>query len=279
LISRFSEDIDITVFREDIGKNLPVEALSLLSGKKQKHYLEELMQASQAYIQGQLQERLKDQMGAAFQQAQATGIHVELDPDDHGGQTLQIHYPSVASATQDYLKPMVKIEAGAKSALDPHQAFSIEPFISQDSAGLDLKVPNIVTIAAERTFWDKVIILHGLRHWYDVREEFQHQGHRLSRHYYDIHQLMLSGVGQRALTSPGLALDCATHAKLFFYRKDQGLESAQPGTFKIVPASTMTDALERDYRTMAPMIFGDVPDFQEVFGTILELEKKLNAGA
>jgi hypothetical protein len=41
----------------------------------------------------------------------------------------------------------------------------------------------------------------------------------------------------------------------------------------------MTDALERDYRTMAPMIFGDVPDFQEVFGTILELEKKLNAGA
>ena len=34
LISRFSEDIDITVFREDIGQHIKLENLEGLSGKK-----------------------------------------------------------------------------------------------------------------------------------------------------------------------------------------------------------------------------------------------------
>jgi len=30
-------------------------------------------------------------------------------------------------------------------------------------------VPDIVTVDVERTFWDKVVILHGLRRWHDDR--------------------------------------------------------------------------------------------------------------
>jgi predicted nucleotidyltransferase component of viral defense system len=37
LISRFSEDIDITIFRDDLGQGASVEELETLSGKKAAH--------------------------------------------------------------------------------------------------------------------------------------------------------------------------------------------------------------------------------------------------
>ena len=54
LISRFSEDVDITVFREDIGQNIEVSDLQGLSGKKQRVHLEAIKQACQSYINGSL---------------------------------------------------------------------------------------------------------------------------------------------------------------------------------------------------------------------------------
>lgn len=62
LISRFSEDVDITVFREDIGQNIEVEDLKKLSNKKQRAYLEAIKKSCQIYINGPLKERLNGQI-------------------------------------------------------------------------------------------------------------------------------------------------------------------------------------------------------------------------
>src|SRR5882757_3929434 len=45
LISRFSEDIDITVFRSDIGEEADFEQLEALSGKKRAHRLDAIKTA------------------------------------------------------------------------------------------------------------------------------------------------------------------------------------------------------------------------------------------
>src|ERR1700678_793693 len=52
LISRFSEDIDITVFRDDIGQAATVEELEALSGKKRGARLDAIREACQNYING-----------------------------------------------------------------------------------------------------------------------------------------------------------------------------------------------------------------------------------
>src|SRR6266481_3823252 len=52
LIERFSEDIDITVFRGDIGQAATVEELEALSGKQCKARLISIKAACQRYIQG-----------------------------------------------------------------------------------------------------------------------------------------------------------------------------------------------------------------------------------
>jgi hypothetical protein len=52
LIERFSEDIDITVFREDIGQAATVPELEALSGKKRTARLDTIKAACQEYIHG-----------------------------------------------------------------------------------------------------------------------------------------------------------------------------------------------------------------------------------
>ena len=50
----------------------------------------------------------------------AEGCHVGPDEDDVDGQTLLIEYPTLfPSSDVAYVAPRVRIEAGARSALDP----------------------------------------------------------------------------------------------------------------------------------------------------------------
>src|SRR3990167_1893133 len=262
LISRFSEDIDITIFREDIGQNIEVPDLEELSSKQQRNRLKNIKQVCQAYIQGSLRERLNQQMTAIFCDA---GVNlkqslVQSDENDQDQQTLLVYFPSVSEEIADYVKPAIKIEAGAKSALDPHQLISIKPYIASEMPTIDLVVEKIITINAERTFWDKVVILHGLRRWYDNRKQLRHEGHRISRHYYDINRLMQSDIGKCAKTDHALAYDCARHARMFFNSRDMDLKTAHPGSFALTPTSEMIVMLKRDYQAMAGMIFGEIPD-------------------
>ena len=279
LISRFSEDIDITVFREDLGQAADVQDLEMLSGKKQRAHLNSIKQACQHYIASTLKTRLTACIASAFEQAGLPlySSTVTLDPDDADQQTLLIAYPAVSAQPGDYNPPTVKIEAEAKSALDPHRATTVTPYLAKDVPNLVLTVPNVVTIDAQRTFWDKAVILHGQRRWFERRGELRRQGQRVSRHYYDIYRLLCSDVGQRAACDLDLAKDCARHARMFFNSNDLDLASAHPGTFALSPLPEMDTQLRRDYTAMAGMIFGEVPQWKTIVDTIRQFEAQVNA--
>lgn len=280
LISRFSEDIDITVFREDLGQPVDVEDLEGLSGKKQRANLNAIKEACQRYIGATLKERLAASIASAFDKAGLpfNPSAVTLDPDDPDQQTLLIAYPAVSAQPGGYNPPTVKIEAGAKSAFDPHRTTMVTPYLAEDVPNLMLTVNNVVTIDAERTFWDKVVILHGQRRWFEKRGELRRQGQRVSRHYYDIYRLLRSDVGQRAARDLDLAGDCARHARIFFNSSDLDLASAQPGSFALSPLPEMDTQLRRDYTAMAGMIFGEVPGWETIVETIRQFEVQVNKG-
>ncbi len=88
---------------------------------------------------------------------------VEPDPADPDGQSLLLWYPTTTAGGNEYIRRAIKIEAGAKSALDPHAPVVIKPYIADDLPNLDLAVGNVTTVDPSRTFWDKIVILHGLR--------------------------------------------------------------------------------------------------------------------
>jgi hypothetical protein len=52
LINRFSEDIDITAFREDLNQGATIEELEALSGKKRNAKLDAIRDACQVWVKG-----------------------------------------------------------------------------------------------------------------------------------------------------------------------------------------------------------------------------------
>jgi hypothetical protein len=211
----------------------------------------------------------------------APGARVELDLDDADRQTLLLWYPAVSPTTDEgaYVRLAVKIESGAKSALDPNQPVTVRPYVDDDLPELDLHVEGVITVDPERTFWDKVVIVQGLRRWFEKRHELRGGGQRVTRHYYDLHRLMASDVGPAAAANLALGADCVAHAKMFFNSPDLDLASAAPGSFALVPTPEMLEPLARDYRAMSGMIFGDPPAFDDVMASVIALEARLNGAA
>ena len=272
LIQRFSEDIDVTVFRDDLGQAISVGELEDLSKKKRQARLDAIRDACRTYVTNDLRNDLA--------QALADDTHgvgrVEVDGDDPDGQTLLVWYPEVEPRDAGYVRPAVRIESGAKSALDPNRATQIQPYVAEEAQRLDLLVPAVITIEPGRTFWDKVVIAHGLRRWFELRGVLRQEGQRISRHYYDLHCLLVSDVGKAAVADVALASDCVSHARMFFDRADFDLGSAKPGSFAIMPSSEMTERLHRDYANTKGMIFGAPPEFDEVLASISRLEEFVN---
>lgn len=272
LIQRFSEDIDITVFRDDLDEAASVEELEALSNKKRRARLDAIRNACHAYITGPL----RDALAAHLADATGGAGRIEIDEADPDGQTLLVWYPEVEPRDSAYVRPAVRIESGAKSALDPSRTVTIRPYIAEEAAGQDLAVTNVTTIEATRTFWDKVVIAHGLCRWYERRGVLRQEGRRVSRHYYDLHCLLSSEVGKVALADRDLGADCVRHARMFFDRPDYDLASAVPGTFAVAPIGGMVDTLGRDYANTRAMIFGTAPAFHEILASTIQIEDAVN---
>lgn len=276
LIARFSEDIDVTVFRDDLGQPGSVEELAGLSGKQRNARLDAIRDACRAYINGALRVELTAIFSALMAAAKHPSVEIIPDPEDPTGQGLQIRYASVTDDGDGYVKPIVRIESGAKSALDPNAPQVLRPYVEDDLPDTDFAIPNVITVDPRRTFWDKIVIIHGLRRWYEIRGQLRQEGQRVSRHYYDLHRLLASDVAEAA-TDLALGDDCVRHARMFFSRPDFDLALAKPGTFRLLPSGDMRNRLAGDYEAMSSMIFGAPPPFDEVMDSIATLEAHLNA--
>ncbi|MGH7102527.1 MAG: nucleotidyl transferase AbiEii/AbiGii toxin family protein [Acetobacteraceae bacterium] len=274
LIERFSEDIDITVFRADIDAPASVEELEALGRKRRERRLDDIRKACQAYIGGPLRTQLEEL--AAGLPVAGGEFRVMPDEGDPDGQSLLLRYPAV-SDEDAYVRPAVKIEAGAKSALDPHAPLAVQPYVAGEVKQFDLAVPGVMTIDPARTFWDKVLILHSLRRTFEDRGVLRGSGQRVSRHYYDVDRVVRTEVGRRARADLAMAEDCVRHERMFFKRAGQ--DTAMPGSFAFAPPPAMRDQLRQDYAAMAVMIFGDVPAFEAVMDSIAVLEATVNRHA
>ncbi len=277
LISRFSEDIDVTVFRDDLNEGTTFAELEQLGRKKRDVRLDAIKAACQEYIGDKLRTELGAHARATMEAAgkDPAKLTVVLDDDDHDRQSLLIHYPSAVDPS-DYVTASVKIESGAKSALDPHEARTIVPYVGPDFAGGDsLAVPSVTTIDPGRTFMDKILILHGLIFYFVAKGVLRGNG-RMSRHYYDVHRLMQEEIGETTCANDALIEDCVRHAKMFFYRGNTGLDVAKRGSFRLRPTKAMLDPLRQDYAAMAPMIFGSAPTFSAVIDSVARAEDPLN---
>lgn len=273
LIQRFSEDVDFTVFRQDIGFDESKDpSASGISGKERERRSKSLMEDSSQYICNKLRNDLE-----AIALTMAPRCSVIRDTADKDESTLLFHYPSLfAEVTTAYIQPRVKLEGGGRSALEPHEELVIKPFINRILTDWDFSVPKIVTIRPERTFWDKVMILHG---WYcGHRDEgrLPTDRQRISRHYYDVAMIHKTDFGLKAVSDAALRNDVRQHNKLFFNKAWMKLEEAKPGSWHLVPQGKLLENIKDDYQSMQGMMLGNAPPFETIVEELENLETAIN---
>lgn len=231
LIKRFSEDIDIVIAREFLGfggSDAPEDAPS---NKQRVKRLEALMHAARAHIRDVLGPALEQQIRHVLPSTSAWKL--EADADDPDAQTLLFHYPPAMGAAV-YVRPVVKIELGARSDTEPSAMPEIAPYLAEVFPD---EVPGsrfpVHAVAPERTFWEKVALLHEESY----RESGAAPKARLARHYYDLWCLITRGVAERAIRDGALFDRVAAHRAAFFRRSRDAQASFAPGSLRIVPAA------------------------------------------
>ena len=273
LINRFSEDVDLVVFRDDLGfggDNDPEKPD--ISGKQRKRLSQELKETASAYICGKLKNDLSKRTAVISPDSQ-----IILDKDDPDNSTLLFQYPSLFSSNNAaYVQPRVKLEGGARSALIPHQNHTIKPYIAEVLFEWNFSVNNLTTIDPQRTFWDKVLILHGWFCGYRDCQRLPSDRQRLSRHYYDVAMIYQDEVGKTAVSNAELRENVGTYTKQFFNRGWMKLDEAVPGSLRLVPQGDFKKALEADYRAMQGMMLGNAPAFSEIIEILSALEVEVN---
>ncbi len=273
VIRRFSEDIDLTFDRRDLGFGGERDPEAAPSRKKAEQLLESLEAEVQRHID------------AVFVPRLAEGIAVALGRDERAWAlekdakvTVIFRYPpgltKGASGETTYINPVVRLELGARGDAWPTERRSIQPYAAEEIPEL-FKAPatDVTVLAAERTFWEKATLLHAEYH----RPTEKWTSDRLSRHFYDLALLADTPYGERALGDVKLLDRVAKHKALFFASKWAQYETARAGTLRLVPPEERLKGLSADYEKMKAMIFDDPPPLAAIIAQLRAVERRINS--
>src|SRR5690606_3648956 len=106
LITRFSEDIDLSIEKEFFGFSDEKDPEKAPSKKKQKSAIEDLGKACSDYVQNKMLNDLNESIAKELKTDE--GWKLLVDPKDPDGQTLLFQYPS-NTPRGNYIEPSVKI--------------------------------------------------------------------------------------------------------------------------------------------------------------------------
>ena len=123
LISRFSEDIDLAVDMTFLGYD----------GDPSLQNITKLRKASYAFTRDTLCAALNSKL------TEKGFIDFDLKPKEEPNtstdpHSVEIHYKSLVEST-DYVDPMVRLEVGARSQMEPSEQTEIQSFVGKHFAG------------------------------------------------------------------------------------------------------------------------------------------------
>ncbi len=258
LIERFSEDIDLILDWRVLNGEDPLAERSRAS---QVRLNEAINQQAQTYIGRELLAHVTAALGEV--------CSCEIETDDL--HVINVRYP--AAFPDAYLRPEVRLEIGPLASWLPHEERTIQCYAAEAFPQVfERRECSVKVIKAERTFWEKATILHHEVH----RPVGNPQPPRYSRHYYDVAKMAESPVKNAALTNLELLTDVVEFKERFYPRGWARYDLAKPGSFRLVPEGHILAAVETDYRAMANMIFGDMPEIGEIMTILKMLQDEIN---
>jgi hypothetical protein len=273
LISRFSEDIDIVFSRSGLGikdADDPTDPAREMSNTRRKALLEEVKSKSASHMSGPLIEKLS---------ASLPGCKVEYvsGPPEW---FVSVAYDALCDK-DNYARPTIKVEGGARGALIPTVERSVVPYVQDALQGkklkLDLRIDKMTMIRPERTMLEKLVAIHGFNSKCANKDlsKRPRDANRYSRHFYDVAQIAQTPYGRKALNDPELFAGVVSHSALTFPGSASRYDLAKPDTIAIVPNAEAQKILERDYASMGGMMFGKAPSFEDILKHLVTIEASM----
>ncbi len=276
VVDRFSEDVDLTIDRSlialDPTKSLEVPDLGTAQRTKRNKAFDIktsdfITQEFVPWLDAEIQEHLASRAGD-------TPPTLRFDEDDP--LNLFFDYPRNPDAEEDaYIKPFVRLELGARGDRSPQTQQIVKSYIEEEfpETFKDTKPTPVNVLAIERTFWEKLTILHSVC----CRPEDKPPRERFSRHYYDVHHLAQdTELVKRAIEDTALLEAIVENKRAYFFESWDWYPTAKRGTFRLVPSAEQQEFLSRDYNAMQHMVFGDKPEFPEIIKILKWLEERIN---
>ena len=134
------------------------------------------------------------------------------------------------------------------------------------------KDTSVLTIDVERTFWEKLTILHKIANF----PEGKPLPARYARHLYDVYNMGNSWVKERAFDRKELLEKDVAFKQKFYYAKGAHYETATLGSIMILPGESIHKALAEDYQAMRNMIYGAAPDFEDILAFLEKLQAEIH---
>jgi len=258
LIQRFSEDIDLAVNREYLG----------FEGELTKGQIRKLRKRSHDFVSTEMIDVLRKEFENYDIDNHLFNIEVKNTKiSDQDPEIIEIEYKSVFNELP-YIKQKVLIEIGARSLLEPAEDKEIKSIISEyyPNNSFDDKAFIVKTISPEKTFLEKLILLH---------EEFTKPDdkiryHRMSRHLYDIGEIISTEYGINALKNSKLFDEIIAHRKIFTPIKTVDYSELKINKLNIIPPKDFLKKYEDDYIEMQEnMIYGESLSFNNLINKII----------
>src|ERR1017187_878949 len=276
IIKRFSEDIDLVINRHQLGFNAENDPANQPGTNLRNRTIEKLNATCFDVIAKEFTPMLEAQVASIIG---SDGWTLGIDPDVPEPEIVEFQYPKGLPDTfiAGYIRRAVRLELGCRGEQIPCEEATVTPYAAEVNPG-QFEIPHapVSVISAERTFWEKVTILH--REYYRA-ESGKQATERVFRHYDDVVLISRHQRGHSALTENfNLLSEVVAHKEHFFREGGARYDLAKKGTLRLAPGNSLEKALREDHERMREMYFGNEPDFDEVMDAIRELEKRINEG-
>ncbi len=272
LIERFSEDIDIGINWEYLG----------FSGSLSRTQIsDKLRRAACSFVREKMQYDLAEQLEKDGISRDRFNVNVDITPvTTTDPEVINIHYDSVltvsvAGQTGLYVLPKVKVEVSGRSMSEPVSDVAICSMIDRVYPKAPFTEPGFMVHAVlpERTFLEKIFLLH---------EEFAKpkdliRVERMSRHMYDIGQILQTPIAEKALNNEQLYRQVVEHRRTFIGLRGFNYDTFYPDTLNIIPPASVIEQWRADYEIMrVNMIYGNSVSFDELVKALKDLNNRIN---
>lgn len=266
IIERFSENVEVTIDKSSFGINISLSELATLDKTELEDTLKNIYHKAEDYIHSQLIPLLAQKL------KEITKQEIHLTVSQENPLSVELLYPSLFHEKYIYTKPKIDITFSILEAFEPFTSQMVTSYVHKEIKALKGMHVDVRATSPLRTLFEKATLLHmEANRPIDMPIPL-----RLSRHYYDLHQLITKGYLKDPLKNVQLLKELITYKQMLFSSPEAKYEEIFKHGIKLLPDEPRIKELTRDYKKMTEMFFGQPPSFDQILSALEELERDIN---